>query len=267
MSVREAAECLVARVAALGWQGRTIPRDEMHLVIHALGGKYPPWLAELLIDVPLCGLDLGWREFEAEPDYDGLSCLKWSDARGILSESRDCYPGLAILPAGYVNVASCGLGTGNPYFISVHEGVDPPLYRIYHDVGYEAQVILTGGRIVVRPPERVPRKCPARWGAAPILNILRGIGTAHRSFDTQAFRRAIPASKRLRAASPLRYPGGMKVRDVLKLLRKDGWYRVSSRGGHRQLSTRPSQVVSPSPGRQVMTCRRGHSVASSNRPA
>jgi predicted RNA binding protein YcfA (HicA-like mRNA interferase family) len=26
----------------------------------------------------------------------------------------------------------------------------------------------------------------------------------------------------------------MKVREVLKLLDKDGWYRVPSRGGHRQ---------------------------------
>lgn len=26
----------------------------------------------------------------------------------------------------------------------------------------------------------------------------------------------------------------MKVRDILKLLRKDGWYLVPSRGGHRQ---------------------------------
>jgi len=26
----------------------------------------------------------------------------------------------------------------------------------------------------------------------------------------------------------------MKVRDVLKLLQRDGWYRVKSRSGHRQ---------------------------------
>jgi predicted RNA binding protein YcfA (HicA-like mRNA interferase family) len=27
---------------------------------------------------------------------------------------------------------------------------------------------------------------------------------------------------------------GMKVREVLKLLQADGWYRVPARGGHRQ---------------------------------
>jgi predicted RNA binding protein YcfA (HicA-like mRNA interferase family) len=26
----------------------------------------------------------------------------------------------------------------------------------------------------------------------------------------------------------------MKVREILKLLKQDGWYRVPSRGGHRQ---------------------------------
>jgi predicted RNA binding protein YcfA (HicA-like mRNA interferase family) len=37
----------------------------------------------------------------------------------------------------------------------------------------------------------------------------------------------------------------MKVRDVLNLLRRDGWYRVPSRGGHRQLKhpTKPGRVT------------------------
>lgn len=37
----------------------------------------------------------------------------------------------------------------------------------------------------------------------------------------------------------------MKVRDVLKLLRKDGWYRVPSRGGHRQFKhlAKPGRVT------------------------
>jgi len=28
--------------------------------------------------------------------------------------------------------------------------------------------------------------------------------------------------------------GGMKVGEVLKMLRRDGWYRIKSRSGHRQ---------------------------------
>jgi predicted RNA binding protein YcfA (HicA-like mRNA interferase family) len=38
---------------------------------------------------------------------------------------------------------------------------------------------------------------------------------------------------------------GMKVQEVLKLLKADGWYRVKARGGHRQFKhpTRPGRVT------------------------
>lgn len=37
----------------------------------------------------------------------------------------------------------------------------------------------------------------------------------------------------------------MKVREVLKLLQTDGWYRVKARGGHRQFKhpTKPGRVT------------------------
>jgi len=37
----------------------------------------------------------------------------------------------------------------------------------------------------------------------------------------------------------------MKVSEVLKLLREDGWYEVPSRGGHRQFKhpTKPGRVT------------------------
>jgi predicted RNA binding protein YcfA (HicA-like mRNA interferase family) len=37
----------------------------------------------------------------------------------------------------------------------------------------------------------------------------------------------------------------MKVREILKLLKKDGWYRIPSRGGHRQFKhpTKPGRVT------------------------
>lgn len=37
----------------------------------------------------------------------------------------------------------------------------------------------------------------------------------------------------------------MKVGEVIKLLRRDGWYRVPSRGGHRQFKhpTKPGRVT------------------------
>jgi predicted RNA binding protein YcfA (HicA-like mRNA interferase family) len=37
----------------------------------------------------------------------------------------------------------------------------------------------------------------------------------------------------------------MKVREVLRLLRADGWFQVPSRGGHRQFkhATKPGRVT------------------------
>lgn len=37
----------------------------------------------------------------------------------------------------------------------------------------------------------------------------------------------------------------MKVRDIIKILEKDGWYRVKAKGGHRQYKhpTRPGRVT------------------------
>ena len=37
----------------------------------------------------------------------------------------------------------------------------------------------------------------------------------------------------------------MKVRDIIKMLEKDGWYRVKAKGGHRQYKhpTKPGRVT------------------------
>jgi predicted RNA binding protein YcfA (HicA-like mRNA interferase family) len=41
---------------------------------------------------------------------------------------------------------------------------------------------------------------------------------------------------------------GMKVREILKRLKADGWYRVPARGGHRQFKhpTKRGRVTVPS---------------------
>ena len=72
-----------------------------------------------------------------------------SNADGILWESLEGYPGLGILPAGYVNFGGDAGGGGDPYFLPVHEGDDPPLYQVYHDVGEDAATILANGRQLV----------------------------------------------------------------------------------------------------------------------
>ena len=148
MTVRAAAEELVARAAALGHNGRTLTLEERQRVAAALP-VYPTWLLDLLCTVPLCGLELGWQAFDPEPGFDGVLWLEVSNADGILWESLEGYPGLGILSAGYVNFGGDSGGGGDPYFLPVHEGKDPPLYQVYHDVGADAETILASGRQLV----------------------------------------------------------------------------------------------------------------------
>ncbi len=148
MTVRAAAETLVDRAAARGMRGRTLTIDECKRLTIALP-VYPIWLLDLLSVVPLCGLELGWREFEPELDDDGVAWVRVSDAEGILWETLEGYPGLGILPAGYVNFGGDAGGGGDPYFVPVDEGDDPPLYQVYHDAGTVAESILTEGRKLV----------------------------------------------------------------------------------------------------------------------
>jgi hypothetical protein len=147
MSLRVAAEAVVTRAAALGMRGRTLTSDERQRLASALP-IYPFWLLDLLCAVPLCGLELGWRASEPEPDFDGVEWIRVSDADGILWESMQGYPGLGILPAGYMNFGG-DAGVGDSYFLPVHEGDDPPLYQVFHDVGEDAATILADRRCLV----------------------------------------------------------------------------------------------------------------------
>jgi hypothetical protein len=148
MTIRTAAEALVARADSLGLRGRTLPAEERQRLTAALP-VYPVWLLDLLSAVPLCDLELGWQAYDAEPGFDGVAWIEVSNAVGILSESLEAYPGLAILQAGYVNFGGDSGGGGDPYFVPIHEGDDPPLYQVHHDVGTDAATILIEGRRLV----------------------------------------------------------------------------------------------------------------------
>jgi hypothetical protein len=150
VTLAAAAHLLAARTTALGRKGHTLTTDERERLIAAIPA-FPGWLLELLSTVPLCGLELGWQASKPEWDDDGLAWVRISDADGILKESLELYPGLAILPAGYLNLCGDATGGGDPYFIPMHEGEDPPLYQVYHDVGEDADSILAAGRVLVAP--------------------------------------------------------------------------------------------------------------------
>ena len=146
-----AAAKLVARAEAAGQHGTLADAKVLKRLTHDTGERIPEWYVELLLRYPLCGLEIGWQADEPEGEYDGIAWMTWSDPNGIRSESLECYPGLAILERGWINVASDATGGGDPYFIPTQQGDDPPVFQVYHDVSDDADVILAKACRLVSP--------------------------------------------------------------------------------------------------------------------
>ncbi len=143
--VQQSAKGLVERAAALGQHGVVAGEEELQQLNRDMGNRMPCWYIELLTSVPLCGLEFGWQAYEPDGDFDGIEWLQWSDPANIRSESLECYPGVAILERGYINVASDMTGGGNPYFIPADQGHDPPLFQVYHDISDDPDIIVQEG--------------------------------------------------------------------------------------------------------------------------
>lgn len=146
----QAAERIAARAKVAGLKGSVIPIGELAGLERDLGLELPAWLRYLLTEVSLCGVRLGWQERPPEDEDDGVGFVQWATAADIRSESIACYPGLAIRRMGYINVAGKD-GSGDPLFVCIHDGDDPPLYRVFHDVSDKGDIIVAKGRSLVSP--------------------------------------------------------------------------------------------------------------------
>lgn len=133
---------LMKRAKAAGQGGKPATAMAMKQLGKDMGDRIPPWYVELLVGYPLGGLEIGWQADKPDDDYDGIAWMEWSDPDNIRSESLECYPGLAILETGWINVASDSMGGGDPYFIPTDRGDNPPVFQVYHDVSDKAKVIL-----------------------------------------------------------------------------------------------------------------------------
>ena len=143
--VEEEARKFVGREAASDRHGRTADTSSLSALNIEMGGRIPEWYQSLLTTVPLCGLEIDWRT----EDLDVR--ISWNDVNGIRSESVECYPGLAILDRGFINVGSDPIGNGDPYFIPTDQGDDPPVFLVYHDVSDQADEILANGLVQIVP--------------------------------------------------------------------------------------------------------------------
>ena len=147
MSLRKAARELAHRATRAGQCGRVATAAEVQRLVTAFGGRYPVWLAELMVEVPLCGFRLGWENRPLR-DPDDIRWAVWSDPREAQALSlRTDWPGLLVLPLGYVNVAWDGNHGGNPYFVRADGDPGPAVRQIYHDGGSTGEELVSASRL------------------------------------------------------------------------------------------------------------------------
>ncbi|UOQ50392.1 SMI1/KNR4 family protein [Gracilibacillus caseinilyticus] len=111
---------------------KTASESDIARLERKLNIKLPKWYIELYTTVPLIGAEFGVQEDEPIGDYDGVSYMIWGSVDDIIEENTEYEPGTSALKDGYVFIASCSHGSGDPIFIKLNSD-EPGVCRIYHD--------------------------------------------------------------------------------------------------------------------------------------
>lgn len=119
--------------------GNTASESDIERLERTLNIKLPKWYIELYTTVPLIGAEFGVQEDEPIEDYDGVSHMMWGSVDDIIEENTEYEPGTSALKDGYVFIASCSHGSGDPIFIKLNSD-EPGVYRIYHDDFTKSQI-------------------------------------------------------------------------------------------------------------------------------
>jgi hypothetical protein len=146
VEVKNSVSLLLERVSK---RGRVATLEEINSLNQDCDGIVPAWYAELLLEYPICELEIGWQQFEPEDDFDGINWMQWSNPEMMRAEMLEAYPGVAIYKHGYLNVATCSHGSGDPYFINTNEGENPRVLQVFHDVSENYEIIVSEGIDVV----------------------------------------------------------------------------------------------------------------------
>jgi len=109
------------------------PSDFQSLIDSLPPTLVPDWLAMIMQDHPLSGVSFSLSE---DDDESGLGAeLMWYSPAQMMEEALQYYPGMAVAKLGYLPVATCLIGSGDPYFLRLKgDGADDPaLVRVPHD--------------------------------------------------------------------------------------------------------------------------------------
>lgn len=144
-AVREAAWGLVRRAETAGIRGRLADPAQMASLVRDTGDILPDWYVELLTTIPLCDLEIGWPAFAPRPGDEGILWMYLSNPETLRAEMLECYPGMALVKRGYVNLASDTEGSGDPYFFPTDRGDDPPVFRFGQEAGKDPDILIARG--------------------------------------------------------------------------------------------------------------------------
>ncbi len=123
------------------FEGEKEAPENLNLLKDELKSILPSWYIEFLTTFPINGLII---DFNVNPDDE--RSLEFVGFEGIQEEFYELYPGCAIGKLGYICIAEDPTGSGDPYFINIHEGDNPSVYQIYHDVSNLGEEIIQEGR-------------------------------------------------------------------------------------------------------------------------
>ena len=88
----------------------------------------PDDFARCLREWELAGADL---TLDKSSDKSGIgAAMQWMNGEEMVSEATEMYPGLLAKDRGYIPVAACMRGSGDPYFLRSRDGA---IVRIPHD--------------------------------------------------------------------------------------------------------------------------------------
>ena len=146
-ALQEAIIVYLANANGADHSGKIVSPGEMQELQSQLTVPLPNWYGELLLRYPLAGAHLEYPRWDPEDGYDGYEPLQLATTKNVYNETEQCYPGLAIRELGYVCLAIDLTGGGDPYFIKVTEGDNPPVYQVYHDVSDVGIVIEQKGMV------------------------------------------------------------------------------------------------------------------------
>ena len=123
--------------------GKTVNESDIVKLEKELKITLPNWYIELYTTVPLIDTEFGVREDEPDEDFDGISYMICGGIDDIIEESTKFEPGKSALTDGYVFLASCSHGSGDPIFVKLNaeDSDEARVYRIYHDDFTKAQLV------------------------------------------------------------------------------------------------------------------------------